>query len=255
MVFIQAGALEGVNRFFSLHMASDMPVGPVGIKSGANNASVDYFRLTVRGKSAHVSTPHQGIDALYVACQIVTALQGIVTRQLSPIETVIIGVGRHQAGTAYNIVAETAEIEGTLRTFSPEIREFARRRIIETAESMAAAYRGFSSDKPEVLVDWKEWTAVLSNDPALCPEAVEIAAALVGRDQVITSRPLSLGGDDAAEFLLRVPGVYAFVGSGNPALPNTILSHHNSRFDIDEEAVITAAALYALYGARYLGMK
>ena len=105
---IAAGMLDGAQRVFGLHTASDLPAGTVGVKPGANNAGVDHFIIRIHGKSAHVSTPQLGVDALYIASELVVALQSIVTRMTSPVEPVLIGVGKLNAGTAYNAVAETA---------------------------------------------------------------------------------------------------------------------------------------------------
>ena len=109
---IAAGMLDGAQRVFGLHTASDLPAGTVGVKPGANNAGVDHFIIRIHGKSAHVSTPQLGVDALYIASELVVALQSIVTRMTSPVEPVLIGVGKLNAGTAYNAVAEYAELEG-----------------------------------------------------------------------------------------------------------------------------------------------
>ena len=114
---IAAGMLDGAQRVFGLHTASDLPAGTVGVKPGANNAGVDHFIIRIHGKSAHVSTPQLGVDALYIASELVVALQSIVTRMTSPVEPVLIGVGKLNAGTAYNAVAETAVLEGTTRMF------------------------------------------------------------------------------------------------------------------------------------------
>ena len=111
---IAAGMLDGAQRVFGLHTASDLPAGTVGVKPGANNAGVDHFIIRIHGKSAHVSTPQLGVDALYIASELVVALQSIVTRMTSPVEPVLIGVGKLNAGTAYNAVAETAVLELSL---------------------------------------------------------------------------------------------------------------------------------------------
>lgn len=126
---IAAGMLDGAQRVFGLHTASDLPTGTVGVKPGANNAGVDHFIIRIHGKSAHVSTPQLGVDALYIASELVVALQSIVTRMTSPVEPVLIGVGKLNAGTAYNAVAETAVLEGTTRMFSPESRAHLRETI------------------------------------------------------------------------------------------------------------------------------
>ena len=119
-VFLREGLLEGAQRVFGLHTASDLPVGKIGVRSGPNNASVDHFKITVEGRGAHVSTPQLGADALYIASQIVVGFQGIVTRLTSPTDPVILGVGTLHAGEGYNVVARQAVLEGTVRAFSPD---------------------------------------------------------------------------------------------------------------------------------------
>jgi metal-dependent amidase/aminoacylase/carboxypeptidase family protein len=155
-------------------------------------------------------------------------------------------VGTLNAGTAYNIVAETAVLEGTLRSFNAELRERIKGYIDEVAGHWAAAF-GAGLD-----TEWKDCTSVLVNDPAVCGEVAETAGALAGKENVVTDRPCSLGGDDFAEFLLHVPGVYAQIGSGNSAQPDTVVPHHNGRFDIDESALVYAAGIYAEYALHFL---
>ena len=239
--FVEAGALQGADRVFGLHTASDLPAGSVGLKPGLNNAAVDHFKISVQGKSAHVSTPQLGVDALYIASQIVVALQALVTRLTSPVEPVIIGVGRLNAGTTYNALAESAQLEGTTRTVSQESRDAIRALVTKTAENIADIYGGTAE------LQWADFAAPLINDPLVCREAGEIVAALAGPDKIITDRKLSLGGDNFAEYQLHVPGAYAYLGTGNPALPNTLVSNHNGSFDIDEEALVLGAGLYAGY--------
>ncbi|MDY3281124.1 M20 metallopeptidase family protein [Dysosmobacter sp.] len=242
--FVEAGVLEGVDRVFGLHVAPELPVGTVGLKPGLNNAAVDHFRIAVRGASAHVATPQLGADALYIASHTVVALQALVTRLTSPVEPVIIGVGTLNAGTAYNAVAASAVLQGTTRTVSQESRQRVRRQIDRTARSIAEVYGGTA----EVL--WTGVTPPLINDPGACREAA--AAAREAGLQVITDRSLSLCGDNFAEYLLRVPGAYAYLGSGNPALPNTEHSIHSADFDLDEEALALGAALSAAYARAVL---
>lgn len=245
--FVEAGALEGVERVFGLHTASDLPAGSVGLKPGLNNAAVDHFKISVQGRSAHVSTPQLGVDALYIASQIVVALQALVTRLTSPVEPVIIGVGKLNAGTTYNALAESAWLEGTTRTVSQESRDTIRELITKAARNIADIYGGTAE------LQWADFAAPLINDPRVCREAAEIVAALAGPDKVITDRKLSLSGDNFAEYLLHVPGAYAYLGTGNPALPNTLISNHNGDFEIDEETLTLGAGLYAGYALARLG--
>ena len=242
--FIEAGVLEGAGRVFGLHTAAEVPSGTVGLKPGLNNAGVDFFRITVKGKSAHVSQPQLGVDALYIASQIVVAVQGIVTRTYSPVEPVIVGIGKMRAGTTYNAIAAEAVLEGTTRTVSHESRARVRGQIEQLARETAAVYGG------EVDLFWDDFASPLINDAAVSREAAR-AAETVGL-RVITDRALSLSGDNFAEYLLACPGAYAYLGTGAAAKPGTCNPPHNGNFDIDEDALKLGAGLYAAYAMQYL---
>ncbi len=244
--FVKAGLLEGSGRVFGVHMAPDIPCGRVGVKPGPNNASVDHFTVKIGGKAAHVSTPHLGVDALYIASQIVVALQALVTRRTAPADPLIIGVGKLCAGTAYNIVAESALLEGTTRAFSPQTRAQANAELDALCKATARLYGGTAE------VEWEDFAAPVVNPPEICREVSGVVAGLFGPDALVTDRPLSCGGDDFADYQAVVPGVYAFVGSSSPDKPDTCRALHNDRFDLDEEALTVAAALHARYAVDYL---
>ena len=245
-IIVDEGNIDEAGRSFGVHMASNVPVGSVVLMPGPNNASVDWFRIRVHGLGAHVSTPQRGVDAAYIASQIVVAAQALITRRTSPMDNVLIGIGKITAGTAYNVIAQEAELEGTIRAFSPEIRRDAKARLEFLAKQTAEMFGGTAE------LDWNDNTSALINDETAAAEAQKTAFSLFGRDHVITSRQPELGGDDFAEYIIRVPGVYAYVGSGNPENPNTLAAHHNSHFDIDENALTVAAALYTCYAVEYL---
>lgn len=244
--FIRAGVLEGAQRVFGLHTAHEIPAGTVSLTPGLNNAAVDRFRILVRGRASHVSTPEQGADALYIASQIVVAVQGLVTRRTSPVEATLVGIGKLTAGTTYNALAEFAELEGTTRTITPETRQQMREQISQTAGGVAALYGGSAE------VEWSGICSALYNDAAVCAEAAEACGQAMPGIRFIADRPLSLGGDNFSEFTLEVPGAYAYLGSGNPALPGTLNPAHNGEFDIDETILPTGAALYAAYARWWL---
>ncbi len=242
--FLEAGVLEGARRVFGLHTAPDIPSGQVGLKPGLNNAAVDHFKIVIRGKAAHVSTPQLGIDALYIASHIVVALQALVTRCTSPVEPVIIGVGRLEAGTTYNALAETAVLEGTTRTISQESREQMQKLVTDTVQNIAGIYGGSGE------IQWTDFASALINDPLVCQEAAEVVKRIWGDGRVSADRKLSLGGDNFAEYILHTPGAYAYLGTGNPKKPNTLNAAHNGNFDIDEDALTLGAGLYAGYVLR-----
>ena len=243
---IGEGRLDGADRTFGIHLASNLPAGSVAIVPGPNNASCDWFRITVHGVGAHVSTPQDGVDALYIASQIVVAAQALITRRTSPMDNVLIGFGRMNAGTAYNIVAPLAELEGTIRVFTPELRSQVKAELETLAKQTAAIYGGTAE------IELRDYAAPLINDAGCCAEAQKTACALFGAENVVTVREPALGADDMADFIRCVPGCYAYIGSANPELPNTCAAHHNDHFDIDERCLTVGASLYAAYAVDFL---
>ena len=244
--FVAAGLMEGVDRVYGSHVCSSLPAGTISLTPGPRNASCDYFRIRITGKGAHVSTPHLGVDALYIASQIVVNLQSIVSRRTDPLDTVVVGVGKLTAGTAYNIVAEQAELEGTTRCFSPETRERTNRRVRETAEELCRLYGA------EAEVEFKDFAAPLINDSTAAAEATRVAEEIYGPDRIIHDQQKALGADDFADYLAKAKGIYGFIGTGNPADPNTLSAHHHGLFDLDEESLLGGCNLYVDYALAYL---
>lgn len=244
-VFIDNGLVTG-DRCFGIHVTPHYNAGTIVLSPGPLNASVDWFKISVTGKSSHVSRPHLGVDAAYIAAQILISIQAIVTRNTDPMDNLLIGVGKINAGTAYNIVAENAELEGTVRALLPSTRANAKNRIEAVAKSIAESFGG------KAVVQWRDYTSPLINDIISCKEAWQVAEELFGETNVIKACTPSLGGDDFAEYILRVPGVYANVGSGNPEIFETTVAMHNCKFDIDERCLITGSAIYAAYAAAFL---
>jgi len=245
-IFIDAGLLENVDRIFSAHITSRIDSGQISLTPGAINASCDYFKIEVTGRGAHVSTPQDGVDALYIAAQIVSNLQSIVARGTAPNDAVVVGVGVLQAGTQYNIIAEHAYLEGTTRTFSPEIRNLTNEKVTTIATQTAAMYGG------KAKVTFKSFAPPLINDAVVAKEAYEIAKDIIGEENIITNQEKMLGADDYADFLQKVKGVYAFVGTRNTDKANTEVAHHHGLFDIDEEALLTSCNLYVDVALSYL---
>ena len=234
-LFVDGGYLDGADRTFGIHVAPEIDAGKVSLTPGPNNASVDWFRITVKGKTAHISTPQKGVDALFVASQIVVASQSIPSRLFSPVDSLLIGIGKLDSGTAYNIVSDHAEMEGTIRAMTAET----------ISKSIAQSYGA------EVSFEWKDFTSPLVNDEESSIEAKKVAARLLGSDNVITNRPISLGGDDFAEYIIKVPGVYGYVGSGS-SKPETRLPLHNEKVELDEDCMVVAASLHVAYAINFL---
>lgn len=240
-LFVNAGLLDGVDRIFGAHAASAIESGKISLTKGPQNASCDYFKISITGKGAHVSKPNLGIDAAYVASQIVVALQSIVARNTDPLETVVVGVGVVRAGTQYNIIAEHAEIEGTTRSFSAKVREFTNDRVVQIASQTASLYGA------EAKVEFRDYAAPLVNDAEAVDEVTAVTKQLVPAECIISDYEKALGADDFADYLAVTKGMYAFVGTRSAQDPNTAMAHHHGLFDMDEQGLLLSCNVYVDY--------
>jgi amidohydrolase len=247
--FLQGDLTSAADRAFGLHLWPELPLGTVGVSLGADAASVDRFRITIHGKSSHISRPQQGIDALYIACHLSEALRTLPSRTLSAMERALVGIGSLHAGTASNIIPETAVLEGTIRTFSKQTRSLLQQKLRETSEQVAAVYGGTAE------VELIQLHGPVINDPEATQEVLSVARELFGEKQVIVSPTpiMGMAADDFALFLDQHKGVYAHVGTADPDRPNTCLPLHNCRYDISEEALPVAASLHVGYALSVLG--
>lgn len=243
--FAAAGLLEGVDRIYGQHVTNTLNVGQVGIVAGPLNASCDFFRIEVKGKGAHVSMPHKGVDALYVASQIVVALQSIVARSTDPMESAVVGIGKAWAGTQYNIVAEDAVLEGTVRTFSHEVREATNRRLVDIAEKTAEMFGA------KATVTIKNYSNPLINDAAATEDAKIVAREIVGEENIVSDYPKSMMAEDFADYLPHCSGTFVYFGT-HSSKPGTDRPNHNGYFDIDEDGLLVACNLFVRYALHVL---
>ena len=244
--FIEEGVLEGVDRVFGLHCAPDLPIGIVGLTPKLNNAAVDHFTISVKGVSSHVSLPHKGVDALYVASEIVVAVQALRTRLNSPLEPMIIGIGKFNAGTTYNALAANAVLEGTTRTISKESREKIKTEINRCVKNIAEIYGASAT------VEWEGFTGPVINDPEVCEEVAALVDETFGKGHVVKNREISLGGDNFADFIEEKKGAYAYLGTSSDKKPCTKLPLHSDSFDLDEEAMLKGTWLHVAYALWFL---
>lgn len=245
-LFVNKGLLDGVGRVYGAHISSILDSGKIALTPGPMNASCDYFKIEITGRGAHVSTPEKGIDALFIASSIVCNLQSIVARNTSPLNTVVVGIGCLDAGTQYNIVAEHATIEGTTRCFDMETRHKTNQMVTDIAKSIAEPYGA------KVDVTFKDFAAPLINNEEAVEEVKSIAKNIYGEENIVTNFEKALCADDFADYLLKVKGMYGFVGTRNPNNPNTAVAQHHGLFDIDEDAMLASCELYVEYALAYL---
>lgn len=239
---IEAGALNGVDGVFGMHVWSDIECGSVCIQEGPLMASADLFTITVRGKGGHGSAPHQGVDAVVASSAIVMNLQSIVSRELSPLDPAVVSVGTLNVGSRFNVIASEGTLCGTTRSFNPEVRNKFPEIIKRIAQDTASTYRA------EAEVEYTFATPVVIND-ANCSKIAEKSLDAIGAKSIIIEK--ITGGEDFAEYLNRVPGIIALVGVGNEAKGACYPQHH-PMYTVDEDALEIGTALYAQYAQDFL---
>jgi amidohydrolase len=241
---IEAGVMDAPHVDYALgcHIWPAIPEGTVGIRAGALLAAMFRFDLTIKGKGGHGAMPHLCVDALETGCQVVSALQRIVSRKMNPLSPSVISVGQFQAGTAFNVIPESASMCGTARTFEKKTWE-RWPEIIETivkgvCESMGAGYE----------MTYEQGYPPTINDPEMAERMKRIAGAVVGPDQVVVPDK-TLGGEDMSFFLEKARGCFFCLGAGNDAYAGI----HNPRFDFNEDILIDGVETFCRAAIDLLG--
>jgi amidohydrolase len=236
---IEAGVLKNpdVDGIIGLHLWNNLPLGTIGVRSGALMAAVECFRCTILGKGGHGAMPDQTIDSVVVSAQIVNALQTIVARNINPIDSAVVTVGELHAGTALNVIADTARMSGTVRYFNPALEQKIQTRIEEiiagVCQSHGAKYE---------LDYWQLYPPVINN--TVMAELVRsVAATVVETPLGLVPECQTMGGEDMSFFLQEVPGCYFFVGAANPE-KGFNYPHHHPRFDFDETALAMGVEMF-----------
>jgi len=229
---IEAGVLKNpdVEAIIGLHLWNTLPLGTLGVRSGALMAAVECFRCQIIGRGGHGAMPHQTIDSVLVSSQIVNALQAIVARNINPLDSAVVTVGELHAGTALNVIADTARMSGTVRYFNPELENAIGQRVEQIIAGVCQSY-GATYD----LEYWQLYPATV-NDVAMAELVRSVASTVVETPLGIVPECQTMGGEDMSFFLQEVPGCYFFVGSAN-AEKGLDYPHHHPRFDFDETAL------------------
>lgn len=244
---IKEGALENPRpaAIFGLHVWSLAPTGTVNYSSGPAMASADSFRVVVKGKQVHASTPHLGIDAITVAAQCVTALQAIRSRRIDPNESMVLSIGSIHGGNRSNIITGEVTMEGTIRTFSENTRESVRGMMRRTlAGCTGAGDATFTLDFDGTAYP------VTVNDPGLTAESLPQMRRVLGESNIRASAPVT-GAEDFSYFQKIIPGFFWFLGVRNEGQGITG-AHHTPEFDLDEAALVPGVKLAANQLVDYL---
>jgi amidohydrolase len=245
-LMVQEGVLDDPRPDVALsaHVISNLPLGTVAATIGPCMAAADEWTCVVRGKGGHGAMPHQTVDPVVAAAQMVMTLQTVVSRNVDPQETAVISVGRIRGGDAFNVIPPQVELAGTIRTFTAEVRQQVLQRMREVIEGVAAA------SGVQATLEVRSVTPPLINDAGVAEVAQRAAAAVVGPDRVLDDLR-TMGSEDAAFFLQQVPGCYLFLGSGN-AERGLDAPHHNPLFDIDEDVLPLGLAILMAALSHYL---
>jgi amidohydrolase len=227
----------------ALHLWNHLPCGQIRVTSGPAMASSSIFTLTVRGKGGHGAAPHKANDPVLAAAHIVAALQSIVSRNIDPLNSVVVTIGEFSAGTTFNVIPDVAILKGTVRSYDSETHRLIYRRILEMAKNMATAFGCEASMETVAIVP------AVVNDSAVADVVRRAAERVVGAEHVIAGRDMA--SEDMGHFLEEIPGCYFFVGSAGDT-EELSYPHHHPRFNFDERALVTAVATMAVATARYV---
>ena len=229
---LEEGVLKNpdVDAIIGLHLWNNLPLGTLGVRSGALMAAVERFTLTVQGKGGHGAMPHQTVDSIVLGSQIVNALQTIVSRNINPIDSAVVTLGEFHAGTACNVIADTATLSGTVRYFNPELTDFFHQRIDAIVAGIC------TSHEATYQLDYTKLYPPVINDPKITELVRSVATDLVETPLGVVPECQTMGGEDMSFFLQAVPGCYFFLGSANPDR-SLAYPHHHPRFDFDETAL------------------
>ncbi|MEB3829481.1 M20 metallopeptidase family protein [Phormidium sp. CCY1219] len=243
---IEAGVLENptVDAIVGLHLWNNLPIGTVGVRSGPLMAATECFRCQIHGKGGHGAMPHQTIDSILVASQVVQALQTIVARNVNPVDAAVVTVGTLHAGTALNVIADSASMSGTVRYFNPELGEHIPQRIQDIIAGVCQGH-GATYD----LDYWRLYPPVI-NDPAIADLVRSVATNVIETPAGVVPECQTMGGEDMSFFLQEVPGCYFFLGTANLS-QNLAYPHHHPRFDFDESALQTGVEIFVRFVEKY----
>jgi amidohydrolase len=243
------GSASPVTGAFALHITSTIPTGVVATKGGPILASADEFTIRVHGSGGHASAPSHAVDPVPIACEIVIALQTMVTRRIDTFDPAVVTVGQIHAGTKNNIISPVAEINGTIRTFSDRTRTQVHEHLRRVAEKVAEAHG--ATAEPEILYGYP----VTSNQHEFAAFALDAARATLGHERVIPLRDPVMAAEDFSYVINEVPGAMMFLG-GTPLDrdPRTAPANHSNLVTFDEDAMVTGVEMYAQVALRHLGV-
>ena len=213
---------------FGLHTHAALEVGELGLTIGPAMAAVDQFIITIKGKQSHGAYPHKSVDPIIMATEVVTAFQTIRSRSLSPLEPSVVTVGIIRGGERFNIIPEEVHLEGTVRTYDPEVQDMVEKRMNEILKGITLAYGG------SFELNYERGTPATINNPELCKQMIPTLERVVGKDNLKMMDPV-MGGEDFAIFANEVPGIYYRLGVVKPGTTSGWI--HTPTFRADDSCL------------------
>ena len=231
---IEQGVLDNVDAIYGGHIESSSPLGEIGIKTGIHTSHTDAFDIRITGRGGHAARPHEAVDSVVIASQLVINLQTIISREIDPVLPSVLTIGYLKSGTVNNAIAEKAVLKGTIRTTDESVRNQITEKIRKMASSMAILHDA------EIKVIFRPGYPPIINEDISSKYAIHVAEKLVGKEKTISIPYPSLGGEDFSYYLQRVQG--CFVRFGGAKDGHEMASSHSSKFDFDEEVMRIGAA-------------
>jgi len=241
---IEENVLEGVDFIFGAHLASEIPLGKVAVGEGFKMAAVDKFEIMIEGKGGHGAKPHESIDPIVIGSDIVSALQKIVSRKTDPLKSAVVTLGVFQSGNAFNVIPDTARLEGTVRTFDEEVRKNVKDQIYSIVEGITTGFQA------TYKIDYLFGYPALFNHKTET-EVVKGLFEEAFNESAVIDLETSMGAEDFSYFLQEKPGTYFRVGAQNDN-EATHYPHHHPRFDFDERALLHIEKAFVKIVSHYL---
>ena len=235
---IDAGCLRNVDEIYGLHLWNYQPIGEIGVKEGPITAIADKFTITVIGEGGHGAAPQGTKDSVLISSQLVLMLQSIISRNINPIESAVLSVGKINGGSNFNIIANEVIIQGTVRAYKPEIKKIIKKRILEIIRGLEISFNC------KIVLDYDDKMSY----PSTINHLNQVKKVLKASNRVILSGKthpyLSMVGEDFSYYLEKVPGCFFFVGSGLNNQKTLERPHHSAKFDFDEKALLIGTSIF-----------
>lgn len=241
IAMIEDGCLEGVDVIFGTHLWAPMPLGEIQVREGAIMAAADAVNIHIQGRGGHGAEPHQAVDAVLVGAQFVTNTQAVVARKVDPLKPAVFSVGHFEAINSFNVIADTVQLKGTVRTFDADVRDVMEREIEAVLKSVCDA------NGATYTYDY------VRGYPPVVNHAAETAfvANIAQQYATVSTTPPMMIGEDFGYYMEHVPGTFFFTGAKNPAW-EAVYPHHHARFEFDERAMLIAAKTLGDAALQYL---